>query len=176
MIPWRVMFGDDGAGVWPDLEAKIAAGTLIHVGQEGGEIAISMISNGVKCASGGTRPSVALRIDLPDGKTVLLETSAAMFLAAADAVRGRLTFLANRGDEDGELSELKGGPMDGQTYRIGAALEKIQLYPECKPENSPTNGMRGYEYVANGRTTREGRKVYGFNRIVIFDEAIGEGR
>lgn len=34
-------------------------------------------------------PSIAIRIDLPDGNTVIAETSLALFLAAADAFRAK---------------------------------------------------------------------------------------
>lgn len=34
-------------------------------------------------------PSVALRIDLPDGRVVIAETSLALFLTAADALKAR---------------------------------------------------------------------------------------
>ncbi len=35
------------------------------------------------------RPSLALRIDLPDGRVVIQETSVRLFLSAADAIRAR---------------------------------------------------------------------------------------
>lgn len=45
---------------------------------------------GLTCLPGGMvsgAPSVALRIDLEDGRTVIAETSLALFLAAADTLR-----------------------------------------------------------------------------------------
>ncbi len=46
----------------------------------------------ITALSGGTvggRPSVMLRLDLPDGRVVLAETTMRLFLMAADALRAR---------------------------------------------------------------------------------------
>lgn len=47
---------------------------------------------GVAALTGGMtsgKPSVAFRIDLPDGTTVIAETSLALFLTAADALKAK---------------------------------------------------------------------------------------
>lgn len=67
----------DGDNCWPDLKE------LRHI--EGELEAVAMLEGGM--ASG--KPSVMLRIQLPDGQTVLAETSLLIFLAAARAMRGR---------------------------------------------------------------------------------------
>jgi hypothetical protein len=62
---------------WPDLqEREIIHTTDVHVaGLEGG--------------MGSGAPSIALRIDLPDGRSVVAETSLALFLTCADGLRAR---------------------------------------------------------------------------------------
>jgi hypothetical protein len=82
----------DGDNCWPDLKAKVEAGRLIHIKGDGPPIGLAMLEGGM--VSG--KPSVALRIDLPDGRTVLAETSVELFLTAAAAVRGRMDFLRDR--------------------------------------------------------------------------------
>lgn len=63
-------------GVWPDLDpAKIRHTT--------GPIFVAGLAAGMKSGA----PSVAIRISLPDGTTVLAETSLSLFLTAADALR-----------------------------------------------------------------------------------------
>lgn len=72
----------DGDGAYPDL--RDASDRIIHLGND--------TSLGVSALSGGMtsgKPSVMLRIDLPDGRVVLAETSMALFLATADALRAR---------------------------------------------------------------------------------------
>lgn len=64
-----------GDGAWPDLAAKDVA----HVQT----FAVAGLPAGM--ASGA--PSVMLRLDLPDGRVVLAETSLKLFLSAADALR-----------------------------------------------------------------------------------------
>ena len=64
----------DGDGVWPDLADKqLVEAAAIHV---------AALSGGM--ASG--KPSVTIRMDLPDGSVVIGQTSLALFLAAADAL------------------------------------------------------------------------------------------
>jgi hypothetical protein len=72
----------EGDGAWPDLAEKEAAGQVVHVKD----------TIGVACLPGGMasgNPSIGLRLDLPDGTTVLAETSLALFLTAADAYRAK---------------------------------------------------------------------------------------
>ena len=64
----------EGDGCWRDLKGK----EIIHV-TEG--IQLAMLKEGMK--SGAS--SVAIRIDLPDGKTVMAETSLKLFIKAAAA-------------------------------------------------------------------------------------------
>lgn len=71
----------DGDNAWPDLRGE----DFIHLGQGAPPIQVAVLNAGV--ASG--RASVALRIDLPDGRTVIAETSARLFCAAARAIMAR---------------------------------------------------------------------------------------
>jgi hypothetical protein len=70
-----------GDGAWPDIQkdrrrvVEVTDGTLGIVGLEG--------------AAPGGRLAVALRVDLPNGYTVVAVTSARLLCAAADALRAR---------------------------------------------------------------------------------------
>jgi len=73
---------------WPDLgdiEQGMHHGRVIWLGNGAPPIAITALKGGM--TSG--KPSVAIRLDLPDGRTVIAETSLALLLAAADAFRTR---------------------------------------------------------------------------------------
>lgn len=74
-----VLNGDDA---WPDLKEKDLKGDLLWLKED---FAVTCLSGGM--TSG--RPSVAIRIDLPDGRTVVQETSLRLFLMAADAFRAK---------------------------------------------------------------------------------------
>lgn len=77
----------DGDGCWPDLapiKEKIESGQLIHLTETKWEMAL--LRRGM--ASG--EPSVSLRIDLPDGRVLLAETSWALLNSAALAFAARL--------------------------------------------------------------------------------------
>lgn len=74
----------EGDGAWPDLVEKMQAGKVIHIGN-GSHIEVAALSGGM--TSG--RPSVMFRIDLPDGRTVMAETSMRLFLTAARAFEAR---------------------------------------------------------------------------------------
>ena len=74
----------DGEGCWPDLQEKRDEYKVIHVANDG-EIQVAALSGGT--TSG--RPSVMIRIDLPDGRVVLAETSMRLFLGAAAAFSAR---------------------------------------------------------------------------------------
>lgn len=67
---------------WPDLVDKQARGELIFAAND---IAVTGLSDGMQSG----KPSVAFRFDLPDGRTVLAETSLQLVLTVADALRGR---------------------------------------------------------------------------------------
>lgn len=70
-----------GDGLWPDLLDK----TVHHLANDAPPIQVSALADGM--VSGA--PSVAIRIDLPNGEVVLAETSLALFLMAADALKAR---------------------------------------------------------------------------------------
>ncbi len=71
----------DREPTWPDLAEKLAQGRLHHATLAG--------VGGLPDGTTGGKPTVALRIDLPDGSSVVAETTLALFLSAADALRGR---------------------------------------------------------------------------------------
>lgn len=74
-----------GDGCWPDLEEKRREGKLLEAMGERGGIAFAGLDGGM--VSG--RASVSIRIDLPDGRVVLTETSLRLFKAAADALAAK---------------------------------------------------------------------------------------
>lgn len=71
----------DGENAWPELKDK----DIIHLANDAPPISVAMLDGGL--ASG--RPSIAIRIDLPDGRTVVAETTARLFCTAARAIMGR---------------------------------------------------------------------------------------
>ena len=75
MIPMSVRLEGDNA--WPDLAGK----DLI----EATSIGVAVLPRGM--ASG--RPSVSLRIELPDGQTVIAQTSARLFCSAGRMITTR---------------------------------------------------------------------------------------
>ena len=79
MIPFNIIL--DGDNAWPDLKDK----EVVHLGQGAPAIQVAVLDGGM--ASG--RPSVAIRIDLPDGRSVIAETSARLFCSAGRAVTAR---------------------------------------------------------------------------------------
>ena len=83
MVALTIILQGDNA--WPDLAQRIVAGQVIHLGNNAPAIQVAALPGGM--TNGGT--SIMLRIDLPDGRVVLAETSLALFLAAADAFRVR---------------------------------------------------------------------------------------
>lgn len=72
----------DGDGVWPDLADK--RDQVIHLAN-GTSIDLAALPGGM--TSG--RTSVALRINLPDGRIVIVETSWRLLATAARAVAAR---------------------------------------------------------------------------------------
>lgn len=70
----------DGDGAWPDL---VARSDTIHLSET--TIGLASLTGGM--VSG--RPSVALRIDLPDGRPVIVETSWGALATAAQALAAR---------------------------------------------------------------------------------------
>lgn len=83
-MPCELVVLLDGDGAWPDLADKIARGDLVHLG-DGSKIEISALPGGM--ASG--LPSVAIRIDLPNGQTALIETSWRLLATAVAGIAGR---------------------------------------------------------------------------------------
>lgn len=75
MIGMTINFEGDGA--WPDLKGK----EIINVEH----IKVTVLEMGM--ASG--RPSVAFRLDLPDGRVVIAQTSARLFLQSAKLIEAR---------------------------------------------------------------------------------------
>lgn len=71
----------DGDGAFPDLKDK----EIIHITTP---FAVCRLKSGM--ASG--EDSVMIRIDLPDGRVVMAETSMALFQSAARAFIGRAEF------------------------------------------------------------------------------------
>ena len=70
-----------GDGAWPDLAEK----DVIHLANGAPPIRVCVIDAGL--VSG--RPSVALRLDLPDGRVVVAETTARLFVSAGRAIAAR---------------------------------------------------------------------------------------
>lgn len=68
----------DGDGCWSDLKSK----EIIHV-TDG--LHVAGLAKGMK----GGAPSIAIRVDLPDGRVVIAETSLKLFLTAADMLKAR---------------------------------------------------------------------------------------
>jgi hypothetical protein len=71
----------NGDNCWPDLRDK----PIVHLANDAPPIAVAVLDGGM--ASG--KPSLTLRLDLPDGRTVLAETSARLFCSAARAIMAK---------------------------------------------------------------------------------------
>lgn len=80
----------DGDNCWPELRELVGTDRLIDVELK----AVALLPGGM--ASG--KASVTLRIDLPDGRVVLAQTSADLFCAAARAFVGRQEFLREQAE------------------------------------------------------------------------------
>jgi hypothetical protein len=76
-LPFKFQAADDKEPAWPDLEGKDPV--------EGTGVQIVCLDKGM--ASG--RPSIGLRIDLPDGSAVFAETSARLLCIVAKAIMAR---------------------------------------------------------------------------------------
>ena len=74
----------DGDGAWPDLADVVGTDRFVHVA-DGSKIEISTLPGGMQSGL----PSIAIRIDLPDGKVAMIETSWRLFATAAAAIAGR---------------------------------------------------------------------------------------
>lgn len=82
----------DGDRCWPDLEGR----EIIEIDR----IEVALLPGGMESG----KASVAIRIDLPDGRTVIAQISQELFDAAARAFRGRLEFLAELARKGGASS------------------------------------------------------------------------
>lgn len=71
----------DGDGAWTDLQGK----DYIHLTGDVPAWEIVALEGGM----GTGNPSLALRLDLPDGRVVVAETSVKAFLTTAAAIRAR---------------------------------------------------------------------------------------
>ncbi len=78
MIPMTIVLREPA---WPEIDKS----KIIHLGQGAPAIQVAVLDAGM--ASG--RPSIALRIDLPDGQHVIAETSARLFVTAARAISAK---------------------------------------------------------------------------------------
>ena len=74
----------EGDNCWTDLADKIKDGSVTWL-KDGVVLSIAALSKGM--TSG--RPSISIRIDLPDGKVVVAETSMRLFLGAAEAFKAK---------------------------------------------------------------------------------------
>jgi hypothetical protein len=86
--------GFDTLGGMPTAAGGIADGRVVHLGNDA-EIEVGTLRHGM--ASG--KDSVALCFKLPDGKIVLAETSAELFLATARAISGWQEGRRDRGED-----------------------------------------------------------------------------
>lgn len=67
--------------IWKDVQRE----DCIHLGNDAPPLKVAVIEGGM--TSG--HPSVAIRIDLPDGKHVIADVSARLFCTAARAIMAR---------------------------------------------------------------------------------------
>jgi hypothetical protein len=77
----------DGDGCWPD-----ARGERLLDLTNAGPIGMALLPGGMMSG----KPSVTIRIDMPDGKILLTQTSLALLETAVRAFQARLNFLADR--------------------------------------------------------------------------------
>ena len=85
----------EGDASWPDLADK-PDDQIIDVHN----LEVALLPGGMESG----RASVAIRIDLPDGRVVIAQTSQQLFDAAASAFRGRLEYLAELQAKGGAAS------------------------------------------------------------------------
>lgn len=74
----------EGDNCWPELREKMARGEVIHLGQ-GTVIGLAVLPAGMQSG----KPSIMFRLDLPDGKTVMAETSWQLLRFACDTISAR---------------------------------------------------------------------------------------
>lgn len=71
----------EGDGCWPELAELAADGQLINAMEDRAKISLAFLEAGMQSG----KPSITIRIDLPDGRVVITETSGMLFMAAARA-------------------------------------------------------------------------------------------
>lgn len=81
-----------GDGAFADLGKELEKAVLVPADSP---ISVALLDRGM--VSG--RPSVAIRLDLPDGKSVIAQTSARLFVTAARAIMARHPDLFHDGPE-----------------------------------------------------------------------------
>lgn len=81
MIPLTIVL--DGENAWPDLQGR----EIIHIAEQPGiAIQVAVLDQGLKSG----RPSIVIRIDLPNGRTsVVAETTARLYCMAARIVMAK---------------------------------------------------------------------------------------
>ncbi|MGH6967771.1 MAG: hypothetical protein ACREEN_01525 [Stellaceae bacterium] len=79
MIQMNVILNGDNC--WPDLKDK----KIIHLANDAPPMQVALLDGGLQSG----RPSVALRVDLPDGQVLVAETTARLFCAAARAIMAK---------------------------------------------------------------------------------------
>jgi hypothetical protein len=77
----------DGDKAWSDLRSPDGMGIKdgVVLPLESGAIQVAVLDGGMKSGL----PSVCIRIELPDGRTVLAQTSARLFCLAARAIMAK---------------------------------------------------------------------------------------
>jgi hypothetical protein len=107
---------------WPDLADKIKEGKVIDLmGQRAPVLRMLLFTEGMKDAAGKTKASVVLRVDLPDGRIVIAETSCEAFKAAAAAIIGMEAAHKERTWVDKQ--KFKGEAHAGSDLRAGDRAE-----------------------------------------------------
>lgn len=81
----ELRFGD---GAFPELRGKIGTEKVIHLRATEVPLRVGLLAGGM--ASGAH--SASLVFDLPDGRTVMFEISAAELVGAARGIEGRIAF------------------------------------------------------------------------------------
>ncbi len=84
----------DGDGAFKDVDRD----KVIHLGNDAPPITVAVLPGGMRSGL----PSVMMCLELPDGRTVMAETSARLFCSAARAILGRYPDL---------FSDKKPGPI-----------------------------------------------------------------
>lgn len=80
MIPLTINL--DGDNAWPDLVDKQV---ILPASMDGAAVQLALLDNATKQG----RPAVTIRIDLADGRVVLAETTARLFVTAARLILTR---------------------------------------------------------------------------------------